>query len=92
MRVSVTVLAHRGWPIIYLQRKQLVDNTHNLAGQQRPRHVIILVKGLARCQTAAIHLGIHDLERPNGLEQSKVAILDEFARFQACEWELSTVK
>ena len=28
--------------------------------------------------------GLTNLERPDGLKQSKVAILDELARFQAC--------
>lgn len=44
-----------------LQREQLVNNAHNFARKQGPCHVVVLVERLPGGETAAVHLGVHDL-------------------------------
>lgn len=48
-------------PSTHLEREQLVDNAENLSWKQRPRHIVVLIQGLAGGQTPAVHLWVHDL-------------------------------
>lgn len=43
--------------------EQLVNDAQNLSAGEWPGQVVVVIKGLTRPKTAAIHLGVHDLCR-----------------------------
>ena len=63
-----------------LEAKQLVDDAKHLLGQEVAGYIIIVPKGLTLGKTAAVHLGVHDLQGRDGFEKREMPIFDDLAR------------